>query len=52
MTSENENNRNKEFERPFYNLELLESGRQDSNLRPSAPKGLELSNEISFKSNL
>ena len=29
-----------------YDLVLIESGRQDSNLRPRAPKGLDLSNEI------
>ena len=29
-----------------YDLVFIESGRQDSNLRPSAPKALDLLNEI------
>ena len=29
-----------------YDLDLIESGRQDSNLRPSAPKALDLLFEI------
>ena len=34
------NKKKRVWETLFYDLDLIESGRQDSNLRPSAPKTL------------
>ena len=38
------------WETILYDLDLIESGRQDSNLRPSALKELDLSKKVSSKS--
>ena len=34
------NNKKASWETRYYDLDLMQSGRQDSNLRPSAPKAL------------